>query len=257
MYIPCLLYIYETVVHIRNCPMPVRILKHGGTGLLRGVPLIRPDTTYSNSYSINKGEVLVIIEFLNKHVGPGTCVFVTCRLVHILDILRQMFPCVNFCVVSFGIADEDYDPVHSMMSYRCSVDVCEALVQNYKRLYARVLFICMGYDMSLQKKLYDTIKPHRSLLNFDVFYNATDIMYMPGDLVLPIATGVCEGVLYLDCAFHTVCVAYNRQLLHEELCAFYVFDKGFINKDQYDNEVTDCILRGLHLPNCAGLRVLF
>lgn len=222
--------------------MPVRILNHGRTGLLRGLSLVPLDIL---SGSRMNGEAFVVIEFLSKHVIPGTCVFVTCRLVCVLEILKQMFPQVHFCVVSFGIADEDYDPLHSMMGYRYSVDVCEALVVNYRRLYPRILLVSMGYDMSQQKTMYDIIKPYRSLLNFDVF-DDTDtgiIMYIPGDLVLPIGTGICEAVLYLDCAYQTVCGIYDKQVLHEELCAFYLLDKGVINRDQYDNEVKDLILR--------------
>lgn len=224
--------------------MPVRILKHGHTGLFRGLPLVPPDMT---SCSKRTGEAFVVIEFLNKHVihEHKTCVFVTCRLACILELLKQMFPQVHFCVVSFGIGDEDYDPSHSMMGYRYSVDVCEALVSNYKRLYQQVLLICTGYDMSQQKTMYDIIKPYRSLLNFDVRSNMDrgKFMYIPGDLVLPIGTGICEAVLYLDCGYHSTSASYNMQVLHEEVCAFYLLDKGVVNKDQYDNEVKDLILR--------------
>jgi cell division protein FtsL len=222
--------------------MPVRILNHGRTGLFRGLPLVPLDMTYGG---LMNGEAFVVIEFLSKHVIPGTCVFATCKLVCILELLKQMFPQVHFCVVSFGIADEEYDPLHSMMGYRYSVDVCEALVNNYRRLYPRILLVCMGYDMSQQKTMYDIVKGYRSLLNFDVL-DATDtgiIMYVSGDLVLPIGTGLCEAVLYLDCAYQTVCRTYDKQVLHEELCAFYLLDKGVINRDQYDNEVKDLILR--------------
>jgi hypothetical protein len=199
----------------------MRTLRHKHTGLWRGLKLDKGAPT-------GTGRLLVELEFLSKYCIPNTCVFITCDGLRRLEVLQQLFVDTYFCVVNLnGVNDETYNPEHPGLTYKASVNLSDINVGLYHQRYKRVLFMCSGYDTPNQLKLFEKIKAYKNLLEFDTQQSNK---YPQGDLILPVHCGKdLYNTVYLDCGSFGEYTTYDNKLLQEELSAFYVLTRGYLN----------------------------
>ena len=208
----------------------MRKLQHGSSGLLRHMQL-------QNEGILQRGQMLVEIEFLTKYVCPKTCVLISSSGKDRVHMLQKLFTSCTFFLISNK--KEEYDPHNPALDYSYSVDITPQFVGMCRQRFQRVLVICEGETLARQVDLHFLVAPYRALLQLNLPYPTC--LGLRGDLILPLFCSSCfSGLVYLDCtAGYTY---YDGSLLEQELSAFQFLTRGFLNQD-YDQRVERDILK--------------
>lgn len=211
--------------------MQNRQLKHGKSGTLGVITLFEEQPTL-------KGQLLIEIEFLSKHVCPATCVLLSSQCKERVHVLQKLFPQCMFYL--YASEHEEYDPLYSAYSAKYTQDITYDFINKCKTRSNRLLLICDGESQLKQTELHSFISPYKSLLQLHAPY--PEGMYIQGDLILPVWCNSClSSLVYLESFGTCLYQKYDDVLLQKELCAFQFLTRGVMSSD-YDCQVQRQIL---------------
>lgn len=237
--------------------MSILELKHGIATRLPGVAMEDQGIT-------DIGQLIQEIDFLTRHILPfkhlnqKPCILYPCTGKDRARLIQRMFMDHAFMYmysIRDGI-DEQYDPDCYKCGYRYSVDLTPHFVgylhNTFRHLpYNGILLICDNMSLTEQLQVVKFVNPLRSLLQIQPPY--TYELPGIGSLLFPVFTYTSQsGLVYFEMMEKTrlpLKTSIEPHILHEELCAYQLFTRGF--NGEHDDNIECKVINNYYKALCG------